>query len=180
MLKKNLNLILFAGFLVIIAVLSRLLSHAWNFTILGGVAIFSAAFFTKRYIAFAVVILILLISDAVLGFHSQMPAVYFSFLLMAGLGSFLTINSSRLTILGTSVLGSLLFFVITNFFVWFQGAMYPMTLGGLGDCYTMGIPFYRTQLLSDILSTFALFELAKTFKSFIATNFDSELVKVKS
>ncbi len=180
MLKKNLNLFLFAGSLVVIAVLSRLLTHTWNFTIMGGVAIFSAAFFAKRFVAFTIVIASLLISDAVLGFHSQMPAVYFSFLLMAAVGSLLTLNSSRLAVFATSVFGSLLFFMITNFFVWYQGTMYPMTVSGLGDCYVMGIPFYRAQLLSDILSTFALFELAKSLKSFISTTFDTGLVKIQS
>lgn len=174
------NLILFAGFLVIIAVLSRVVSHAWNFTILGGVALFSGAFFAQRSISVVVILLSLLVSDAVIGFHSQMPSVYFSFLVMGALGSLLTINSPRLAVLSTSVLGSLLFFLITNFFVWYQGAMYPLTTSGLIDCYVMGIPFYRNQMLGDVLSTFALFEIAKSMSRFFATNFDPELVKIKS
>ena len=115
MLNKNLNLILLVSAMVALAVLSRLVSHAWNFTILGGLALFSGLFFARKSVAFAVIFLSLLISDAMIGFHSQMPSVYFSFLLMVVLGSFLNLRSSRGIVVGTSLLGSLLFFFITNF-----------------------------------------------------------------
>ena len=42
-----------------------------------------------------------------------------------------------------SLLASILFFVVTNFGVWFggDGALYPKTLAGLGACYAAALPF---------------------------------------
>ncbi len=46
--------------------------------------------------------------------------------------------------------GATLFFLITNFAVWAlgSGATYPHNLGGLSECYTMAVPFYRNSLFA--------------------------------
>jgi hypothetical protein len=44
-----------------------------------------------------------------------------------------------------SVLGSVLFFLITNFAVWYGSAFYPQTPAGLLACYTAGLAFYNQQ-----------------------------------
>ena len=59
--------------------------------------------------------------------------------------------------------GSLVFFLVTNLFVWaeslFDGplAMYPPTWAGLVECYTAAVPFYRTALLGDLFYCGVLF-----------------------
>lgn len=161
MIKKNINLIAMMVFLIFLAVFSRFISHAWNFTLMGGIAIFAGGFFRSKAVAAFVVLGSLLFSDAIIGFHNQMLPVYFGFLVMMALGSLLTVNSSRTSVLSTSIVGSLSFFLITNFSVWFEGTLYPQTFSGLLDCYLMGIPFFRNQLIGDIVSTYALFAVAK-------------------
>ena len=158
---KNKNTIAVFITLLVLAVLSRWVSHMWNFTLLGGAFLFAGAFFQDKKIAVALMLSSMLISDLVIGFHDQMLAVYFAYLIMVALGFLLTSGPSRLKILGFSVLGSFSFYLITNFAVWYQGTMYPMTISGLIDCYVMGIPFYRNQIISDVLSSFAFFEAAK-------------------
>lgn len=155
------HLILLGLMLVTIAVLSRFVGHLWNFTLLGGVSLIAGALFNKKSYSFLVVISSLLISDWVIGFHDQMFSVYFSFLLMVVLGSLLKIQSSRLAIVSTSLLGSLLFFLITNFAVWYNAAFYSQTFNGLVQCYLAGIPFFRNQLIADVLSSVVLFQIAK-------------------
>lgn len=158
---KNKNTIAVFITLLLLTVLSRWVSHMWNFTLLGGAFLFAGAYFQDKKIALALMLSSMLISDFVIGFHDQMLVVYFSYFITVALGFLLTANSSRLKILGFSVLGSFSFYVITNFAVWYQGALYPMTLSGLIDCYVMGLPFYRNQLIGDVASTFAFFEIAK-------------------
>lgn len=52
---------------------------------------------------------------------------------------------------GMGVLGTLFFFLITNFGVWHLSGMYPHTVDGLMLSYIMGLPFLRFQLLSTLL-----------------------------
>lgn len=158
---KNKNTIAVFITLLVLCVLSRWVSHMWNFTLLGGAFLFAGAYFQDKKIAVALMLSAMLISDMVIGFHDQMLVVYLAYFIVVALGFLLTVNSSRLKILGFSVLGSFSFYLITNFAVWYQGALYPMTFAGLIDCYVMGIPFYRNQILSDVLSSFAFFEAAK-------------------
>lgn len=157
--KKN-TILVFAT-LFILVVMSRWVSHLWNFTLVGGAFLFAGAYFKDKKIATALMLSTMLVSDYMIGFHNQMLSVYFAYLIIVALGFLLTINASRFKILGFSVLGSFSFYIITNFAVWFQGALYPLTLAGLIDCYVMGIPFYKNQLLSDVLFSFAFFEVAK-------------------
>ena len=63
-------------------------------------------------------------------------------------------------IVGMSLAGSTLFYLLSNFGVWFLGCgqgWYPPTLSGLAACYMAGIPFYRNSLLGDLLYAGILF-----------------------
>lgn len=172
MTKKNVNLILLAAGLIILGVVSRLSAHAWNFTIIGGLSVFCGAFFSRKWIPVVIVFTSLMISDLVIGFHSQMPAVYLGFALMILVGALLKPRPSRLSLTAGAALGSFLFFIVSNFFVWFEGSMYLQTWSGLVDCYAMAIPFYRNQLVADFISTFVLFETANAMKSFVVSHLD--------
>jgi hypothetical protein len=59
------------------------------------------------------------------------------------------------------------FFLITNFAWWpFYTTLYPHTLSGLIESYTMGLPFYKYSLISDLLFSAVLFggfEMAKVY-----------------
>jgi hypothetical protein len=52
---------------------------------------------------------------------------------------------------GAGVAASVFFFAYTNFGVWLIGNMYPHTWAGLMQSYVMGLPFYRTNLLGNIV-----------------------------
>ncbi len=51
----------------------------------------------------------------------------------------------------TVVNGSFLFFIISNFGVWFSSGMYPKTGAGLYECYLMAMPFFRNTFSSTIV-----------------------------
>lgn len=157
----SLNQILVALGLIALLVVSRCTAHVWNMTAVGGIAVFAAAYFSNKVLPFIVVATGMIISDLIIGFHNQMLAVYGAYFLMVVVGYSLNLNSPRIQRVSISMAASLLFFLITNFSVWSGGGLYPLTAEGLKQCYIMGLPFFRSQLLSDVVVGFALFEVAR-------------------
>ncbi|HLG94272.1 MAG TPA: DUF6580 family putative transport protein, partial [candidate division Zixibacteria bacterium] len=49
------------------------------------------------------------------------------------------------------VVGSALFYFVSNFGVWASGSMYPPTWAGLAQCYAAALPFLRNTLTSDLI-----------------------------
>jgi len=97
------------------------------------------------------------LSDAVIGFHAQMPIVYGTFALVVWLGFFLRERRTALTITGAALAASTLFFVVTNFGVWAFDGLYPRTFEGLVVCYIAAIPFFGNTLAGSLFYAFLLF-----------------------
>lgn len=151
------------GFLLIaLGVVMRLVPHLPNMTPLGALAVWGGLRLQPK-MSMGVLIATLLISDAFLGFHDTMWFVYGSLLLI----SFLATQIRRVTILngaGITVAGSVMFFLITNFGVWYVSRfhavpMYPANFSGLMASYVSGIPFLKATLLGDTLYTAGFFAL---------------------
>jgi len=60
--------------------------------------------------------------------------------------------------------GALIFFLITNFGVWF-GGMYEASFNGLIQSYIMGLPFFGYSLISTFIFAAAIETILK-FKKF--------------
>jgi len=148
LIKSNFEIILIS-FLIVFAVLSRLIPHPPNFTPIGGIAIFGAIKITNKYIAVLLPLICMFISDLYLGFTLVSLFVYFSFFLI----SLISIHIKTNTI-NKVFLSSFIFFFITNFGVWLIG--YPLTLEGFSACYLLAIPFYINTILGDFFYTFSL------------------------
>jgi ABC-type transport system involved in multi-copper enzyme maturation permease subunit len=169
----NLRTLLLVG-IVVLTVLARLLPHPPNFTPIGAVALFGATYFRSRWAAFLVPLAAMFLSDLALqltttlglyggwmaggtGFHKGMVVVYGTIVLIAALGLLLRRKKTVLTVAAATLAASILFFVITNFAVWAEGEMYPMTPEGLLACYTAAIPFFHWTLLGDAFYATVLF-----------------------
>jgi len=50
----------------------------------------------------------------------------------------------------TTIISSLLFFIVTNFGVWISGTMYSLDLQGLIACYVIGFITYSTFLFGAL------------------------------
>ena len=143
--------------IILAAALSRLIPHPPNMTSVTAIALFGGAYFADRRLAFLVPLAALFLSDLALGFYHYMEIVYVSFALIVCIGLWLQKNRSALHIAGAALASSVLFFLLTNFGVWIEGSLYPMTLNGLIACYVAAIPFFRNTLLGDLLYTIVLF-----------------------
>lgn len=154
--------------LVLAAALSRVLPHPPNFTPVAAMALFGGAYFANRGWALLVPVLALLASDLVLGalhggtyldyytstaYLPSLLANYASMLLTGVIGFGLRGRVGSARVLGSAVLASVLFFVISNFAVWVmaQGTPYPGPCKlGLGPCYVAAIPFFQWTLLGTV------------------------------
>lgn len=144
--KKN---ILTALLLIVVAVVSRLIPHLPNMTPIAAMALFGGVYLDKKY-AFVLPLAAMFVSDLVLGFHSGVPYVYGSFVLMGFVGFWLRQHHDWGSRLLASLICSVMFFLVTNFGVWLTSSMYPPTLSGLLESYFMGIPFFRNTVLGDL------------------------------
>lgn len=156
--------------IVLLAALSRILPHPPNFTPVGALALFGAAYFTPRWLAIAAPLLGLFLSDLVLNnlvyaeyqtgfvwFSGGFLWIYGSFVVISLLGFAFLQRISAGRIAALSIMASVLFFVVTNFGVWLGSGMYPQTVSGLVACYTAAIPFFANTLLGDLFYSAAMF-----------------------
>ena len=133
--------------MMLAAALSRLVPHPPNLTSVAAVALFGGAYLADKRLAFLVPLGALFLSDLILGSYQHMEVVYASFALIVCIGLWLQRRRTILHIAGAALAGSVLFFLITNFGVWWFQSLYPHTLDGLIACYVAAIPFFRNTLL---------------------------------
>lgn len=170
---KNEKLILRFGvitLIVLFAALSRLIPHPSNFTPIGAMALFGAAYYSKRHLAFLIPIFSMWISDLILNnvvysayfnhfvwFYKGSVFTYGAFVLIVVLGMFLLKKINVSNLIFSALSASVIFFVVSNFGVWLTSGMYPHTFSGLIACYIAGIPFFHNTLLGDFVYAGVMF-----------------------
>jgi len=157
---------LFTFSIILLAALSRLLPHPPNIAPITALALFGGVYLDKKH-TFIAPIAAMLISDYFLGFYSGMVWVYASFIAIGFLGLWLRDHKSIAATIGASFVGSILFFIVTNFGVWAAPQFtYSQDINGLIQCYIAAIPFFRNTLIGDMFyvgSMFGIFELARRY-----------------
>lgn len=140
--------------LIILAIAARLIPHPANFTPIAAIALFAGIYLPKKW-ALVVPLVGMFISDIFIGFYSLpiMAAVYACFIVSALIGIWVGKNKKFRTILGGTLLGSVIFFIFTNLAVWIFGTMYAHNLNGFFQCFYMALPFFRNSLAGDLLYT---------------------------
>ena len=152
--------------LTVAAALLRLIPHPPNFAPIGAVALFGGAKL-KGWQAYVVPLLAMLVTDPIRSLMEGGYAayswftlvIYSSFLVSVVLGRvFLRQTNSVPRIAGVVFLGSLQFYLITNFAVW-AGAqtLYAHSWAGLMECYAAALPFFGRTVLADLFYTGVLF-----------------------
>lgn len=150
--------------MVFVAAIVRILPHPPNFAPIAAMALFSGAYFNKRIFAFAIPLLAMFVTDAIIGFYSYAWIVYISFALIVLLGIVMLKKISVKNVVLASVTASVSFFAVTNFGVWALGTLYPKTFAGLMESYIAAIPFFQNSLIGDLFFSgvmFGVYELVK-------------------
>jgi hypothetical protein len=167
--SKNLESYYLPIVLILILSFSRLIPHPPNFTPIIAVAIMSSYFFKNIYLSFATLLVSMLLADAFIGFYSNMLFVYLSLLLIVFIFHKISekMNFKNLFICG--FIGSLIFFIISNFGVWVLGSPgvldlpYEKNLNGLVECYILAIPFFGNTFLSTLIFSYPAIFIYKSF-----------------
>ena len=153
-------------FLVLAA--SRFVPHPPNFTSLIALSFYIPAIFGIKFIP--ALIFSFFLTDLIIGFHSTIFFTWGSVIFIGLISKFFILSiSNRIT---GSLLGSLLFFLITNFGVWSMG-LYGYSFEGLIACYTLAIPFFGQTIISTLIYAF-IFELM------LLANKKFEIIKIKN
>ena len=140
-----------------------------NFAPLAALALCGAVYFPPK-LKFTVPLGALFISDLFLNYYYGATLIdahifgrYLALILVGCLGLFLQNRASLKTLLPASVLGSAIFYLITNAFSWLSDPGYAKNFAGLIQALTVGLPqysatptwmFFRNTLLSDLFFTF--------------------------
>jgi hypothetical protein len=161
-----------AAYLVLLfAVLSRILPHAFSATSLGFTAVGGGLlYFGARRSRWQTIIavLALMATDYYLtvfafgyAWHTSAYLVtwawYAAVCLMGH--QILSKKSSALRVVGAVAASATSFFLLSNFAVWAGSVMYPHTAAGLSACYVAAIPFYANDAISTAITAAALFGL---------------------
>ena len=154
----------FAISLIFLMVFSRLIHHPPNFTPIIAVAIMSGYLFRNFYLSFLVLLISMLISDLFLGFYNLIFFVYISLFLINYIFFKIKTLINYKNLLFFSIIGSLIFFLISNFGVWFLSSIYEKDLNGLILCYYLAIPFFTKTLTSTIFFSYLVYFANYSFK----------------
>lgn len=148
--------------LVVLILVFRWIPHPPNFTPVLAVALLGGSLFPRLTPALFLAPTALLASDLVLGGYDGAWGVYLATFLCAALGRLPSVWRSAPTVLLGAGTASVLFFLISNFAVWWSGShSYAPTAAGLAACYLAAVPFFFHTLLSTCLFSLLFLMLRK-------------------
>lgn len=171
---------LVAAGLIVTAVVWRVAN--WQYSVAPNLEIVTAsalvaAVFLSRRAAIVVPLAIVAVSDILIGNSVILLFTWSAFALIGLAGLALRRLRERpmsmmVASVGAALGGSTFFFIYTNFGVWLlgDGTMYAKTWSGLMACYAMGVPFYRTMLLGNLIIVPAYFGVALLVRQWRARN----------
>jgi hypothetical protein len=156
--------------LILLAAISRMVPHMLNFSPVGAICLFGAAYFSKKWQAFLIPIAAIWLSDLFINnviyaeynptfvwFYGGFYWQYATYLLITITGFFIFKKVTLPRIVAGALTSTTLFFLITNFACWPGNPLYTQNFSGLVSCYVAGIPFLRGTLLGNIFYSGVLF-----------------------
>tara|TARA_X000001036_G_C20514245_1_gene739415 strand:- start:217 stop:729 length:513 start_codon:yes stop_codon:yes gene_type:complete len=152
---------------------SRFIPHPPNFTSLLALSFYVPVIFGIRFIP--ILILSFALTDFIIGYHTGTHWTWGSVLLI-GLAS-QYFNKNFYWRLNGALLGSLIYFIVTNFGVWVSG-MYGYTAIGLLTCFVLAIPFFGYSLISTLIFSSIIEISYKIFKNPIDKVFRFSEIKI--
>ena len=166
--KINIRFGIISAF-ILLTMCSRIVPHIWNFSPIGAVCLFGAAYFEKKWQAYFVPLLAVWGSDIYISniifpqnstftlFYDGFYWQYISYICIIFIASFVFQKINVVRVIGGSFIATFLFFFISNFGVWVGSTMYPHTLQGIIECYIAALPFLGGTFMGDFLYSSVLF-----------------------
>ncbi len=184
---KNKYAFLSVLIMLVLAAVNRILPHMPNLTPTESITIFGAAYLVRRYLAYLMPIIMLLLSDLVINnttqrgfFTEQEGFVWFSdymiytalaLILIALASSHLLKKVNAGSVLMAALSSSVIFFIVTNFGAWLSShSNYSRDISGLVTCYTAAWPFFIPSLISTVLFSSVIFTAFEAFLRYSRKN----------
>jgi hypothetical protein len=160
--------LLAVSLLRIIFVSQKGISPLSNFTPIGAMALFGAAYFNSNAKAYGWPLICLFIGDYILsltvykqynnGFlYAGWYWVYGAFALMTLAGRWILKEISVKNIFMAAMVSTLIHWLVTDFGVWLHGSLYPKNMAGFIDCLIAAIPFEARFLTGTLVYGALLF-----------------------
>lgn len=159
--KRNYALLLVIASLVIVS-FARLIEHPFNFTPLVAMSIFGVYQCKGKWYSFLLPLVAIFFSDVLVNvfvqntyldspfayFTTATPYVGYVTLLLIGCLGLIMKNAKATTVTLYSLIGSLVFYLVTNTSAWIvdPANLYSNDLAGLAQCLYAGIPFYKNEI----------------------------------
>jgi hypothetical protein len=177
--KRTLVLVLFTVLFMfviialrVVAPLSPNFNFIANFSGVGAVAIFSAAYLKNRLNILLMPALILFLSDLGLvftmgksyGFYDGWYYTYIALMLMVLIGRLVINKINVQRVLLASVAGVIAHWIVSDYGVWLGSGIYPQNLTGFWACLVVAIPYELNFLVGTLVYSaimFSAFEILK-------------------
>lgn len=138
----------------IASIVLRLYNEFWNFSILGGLAIYAGS--RSKSFGLCAVLASRLASDLLLGFYDSILFDYTSYCVIFAMGNLLK-PQKIWSIVASGILSSITFYLLSNFGVWYCSSMYSYDVVGIIRCYVMGLPFLNGTICGDLFSVVLIY-----------------------
>ncbi len=155
--KKKIALV--AGIILTTVILRLIFNEMrwFNLVPIAALSIFSGSILKNKSIAYLIPFGAMIFTDLFFELFTTTPGFYswgqlFSYsavILIVLLGTGLNARKG-LNILGFTISGSLIFFVLSNFGTWVEGSLYTRDLAGLAECFAMALPFYKSEFATQL------------------------------
>jgi len=156
--------------LILACAFSRVIPHTYNFSPLGAMALFGAAYFSKKWQGLLIPLIATWVSDLLINnviyaryypeftwFYSGFYWQYGSYVLISITAFFLLRKVTPQRVLAGALSATGIFFLLSNFGCWLGNPMYGQNISGLLSCYAAGLPFLKGTLLGDLVYSGVLF-----------------------
>jgi len=163
---KNNRLVIFTLILIALTVVVKYLCAPIlglsGFSPIIAIALFAGMSINNKKYAFILPLIALFASDVVIevlhkldlfvfsGFYKG-QIINYSLLMLSVLIGWVLKGKSYVTVGFGAIAASTIYFLLSNFSVWYGSTMYPQSFDGLMTCYVSALPFYRNELISTTI-----------------------------
>lgn len=153
--------------------------HLYNMVPVAALGLFSGSIIQNKRMAYLIPLLAMLLSDIGLALFTQTQGFYgysqlinyAALALVTFMGTYL-VKRNALNIAGYTISGTMIFFLLSNFGTFLSG-YYGYSTAALIECYTMAIPFYKSEMATTFFLNSLLGDLVFSFLAFGMVYFSS-------
>lgn len=124
-----------------------------NFEIITALSVVAGMYFGGTY-AITIPISAIFLSDLAIGNNYVFIFTWSAFAIIGLAAATLRKRADKIKFSDTiliAITSSIFFYIYTNFGWWIMSGMYEMNMEGLIRCYLAGIPFFRNQLMGNMI-----------------------------